>query len=230
MYRYISMLFLFLMLFASCDNANDLLNQYIKDGPIIYAGKINEMSTQSGYYRVRVNIYPAVDVNRSHCVLSWNITEGIRDSVQLDYNPSNFDDEMGCYYTFIGTISTDSIEGNLEINAQNVDTFGNRSLVESVSAYIYGTSYISSLINAQVSINAAIDRISFEQRIGAVGNLLSYEQNEGGFTEEIFITEESHPLINAKPGGVVRTKTRYLVNETDIDMLDVTEYLETRIP
>ena len=230
MYRYISMLFLFLMLFASCDNANDLLNQYIKDGPIIYAGKINEMSTQSGYYRVRVNIYPAVDVNRSHCVLSWNITEGIRDSVQLDYNPSNFDDEMGCYYTFIGTISTDSIEGNLEINAQNVDTFGNRSLVESVSAYIYGTSYISSLINAQVSINAAIDRISFEQRIGAVGNLLSYEQNEGAFTEEIFITEESHPLINAKPGGVVRTKTRYLVNETDIDMLDVTEYLETRIP
>ncbi len=218
------------LLFASCDNANDLLNQYIKDGPIIYAGKIDEMTTQSGYYRVRANIFPAEDVNRSHCVLSWNITEGVKDSVTLEYSPANFDKEMGCYYTFIRTISSDSIEGNLEISAQNVDTFGNRSLITTASAYIYGTSYISSLINAQVTISPTRNKISFEPRIGAVGNLLSFEQIDGGFTEEVFVTEESYPLTNAKPGGIVRTKTRYLINKNDIDMLNVTEYLETRMP
>lgn len=33
------------LFFTSCDNANDLLNQYIKDGPIIYAAKVNEINT-----------------------------------------------------------------------------------------------------------------------------------------------------------------------------------------
>lgn len=218
------------LLFASCDNANDLLNQYIKDGPIIYAGKIDEMTTQSGYYRVRTNIFPAEDVNRSHCVLRWNITEGVKDSVRLEYSPAKFDEEMGCYYTIINISKSNDIEGNLEISAQNIDAFGNRSIITTGSAYIYGESYVSSLINAQVTIAPALNKISFEQKIGAVGNLLSFEQKEGGFTEEIFVTEESYPLTNAKPGGIVRTKTRYLINKSDIDMLDVTEYLETKMP
>lgn len=40
---------------VGCDDANELLNQHIKDGPIIYAAKIDSLSTQSGYYRFQVN-------------------------------------------------------------------------------------------------------------------------------------------------------------------------------
>ncbi|WP_418893502.1 DUF4998 domain-containing protein [Limibacterium fermenti] len=221
---------LFLFLIIGCDNANDLLNQYIKDGPIVYAARVNELNTQSGYYRFRVNIYPAEDVNRSYCVLNWNMTEGSKDSVKIDYNPNYFDDKQGCYYAFIDIPPSAGIQGNLEIHAQNVDIFGNRSLIETGSAYIYGESYVSSLINAQIRISAAADEVIFEPRIGAVGNLLSYEQNNGHFTEEVFVTEDSHTLINAKAGGIVRTKTRYLINESDIDTLNVTRYLETKIP
>lgn len=221
---------LLVLFLISCDNANDLLNQYIKDGPIVYAAKIDEMNTQSGYYRFRVNIYPAEDVNRSYCILSWNITEGTKNSVKVDYTPDNFDNNRGCYYVFINIPPADGIQGNLEINAQNVDTFGNKSLIETGSAYIYGLNYISSLINAQIRISTAIDEVIFEPRIGAVGNLLSYEQNNGSFTEEVFVTEDSYPLTNAKTGGIVRTKTRYLINENDIDTLSVTGYLETKIP
>lgn len=231
MNRYIYKIAILLALFyVSCDNANDLVDQYIENGPITYAAKINELNTQSGYYRFRVNLFPAEDVNRSYCMLGWNITEGIKDSARIDYSPSNFDREEGCYYAFIDIPSTSGIQGNLAINAQNVDNFGNKSLVEVGSAYIYGVNYITSLINAPISISPRTDKIVFEERVGAVGNMISYEKDNGSFTDEVFVSETSYPLIDAKKGGIVRSKTRYLINETDIDTLDVLEYLETKIP
>lgn len=217
-------------LFVGCDNANDLLDQYIKDGPIVYAAKISEMNTQSGYYRFRVNLYPAEDVNRSYCILSWNIREGLKDSVKIDYKTENFDTDKGCYFAVIDIPQTMGIQGNLSINAQNVDTFGNRSLVETGSAYIYGANYVSSLINASVSFSPEADKVVFEKRVGGVGNLLSYELTDGSFTSEVFVTDDSYPLVNAKPGGTLRSKTRYLMVDTDIDTLEATEYLESIIP
>lgn len=221
---------LWAFLFTSCDNANDLLEQYIKDGPISYAAKISELNTQSGYYRFRVNIYPAEDVNRSYCILSWNIREGLKDSVKIDYKTENFDTNKGCYFAVIDIPQALGIQGNLAIIAQNVDAFGNKSLVETGSAYIYGTNYISSLINASVSFSPNADKVFFEKRVGAVGNLLSYELNNGNFTNEVFVSEESYPLVDAKAGGIIRTKTRYLIVETDIDTLEATDYLESIIP
>ncbi|GEM_PF-150627 len=216
--------------FISCDNANDLLDQYIKDGPIIYAAKVDTLQTQSGYYRFRVNLYPAEDVNRDYCILSWNITEGLKDSVKIDYTADNFDHDLGYYFTVIDIPASNNIQGSLEVSAQNVDTFGNKSLVETTSAYIYGESYVSSLINAPINISPRNDEVVFEERVGVVGNFISYEKASGGFTEEVFITEQNYPLTDAKAGGIIKTKTRYLINETDIDALDVAEYLETEIP
>ncbi|MGV3762469.1 DUF4998 domain-containing protein [Parapedobacter sp.] len=225
-YVYITAL-LMAFVYAGCENANELLDQHLKDGPIVYAGKIDTLDMQSGYYRLRVNIYPAEDVNRSHCVLSWQVAGGERDSVTVDYVEANYDEERDCYYT---TISLSNIEGNLQIDAENVDTFGNRSLVTNKGAFIYGDSYVSTLVNASVNFLSATDEITFEQKIGAVGNLVSYEQTNGQFTEEVLVRDGRFPLIDAKSGGIVRSKTRYLITETDIDTLVAPEYLETIIP
>lgn len=230
MRKYIFIGTILLTFFTSCDNANDLLDQYLKDGPISYAAKINELNTQSGYYRFRVNIFPAEDVNRSYCILSWNIKEGLKDSVKIDYKTENFDMEKGCYFAVIDMPQSLGIQGNLAINAQNVDAFGNRSLVETGSAYIYGENYVSSLINASVSFSANGDKVTFEKRVGAVGNLVSYELNNGNFSNEVFVSEESYSLVYAKAGGIIRTKTRYRIVETDIDTLEATDYLESIIP
>ena len=230
MRKYIFIGTILLTFFTSCDNANDLLDQYLKDGPISYAAKINELNTQSGYYRFRVNIFPAEDVNRSYCILSWNIKEGLKDSVKIDYKTENFDMEKGCYFAVIDMPQSLGIQGNLAIDAQNVDAFGNRSLTETGSAYIYGANYISSLINASVGFSANGDKVTFEKRVGAVGNLVSYELNNGNFSNEVFVSEESYSLVDAKAGGIIRTKTRYRIVETDIDTLEATDYLESIIP
>lgn len=210
----------------SCEDASELLNQHLKDGPIVYAGKIDHMNVQSGYYRVRVNLYPAEDVNRSHCKLSWKISNELKDSVIVNYNPDNYDEDLDCYYAII---SLPSIEGNLLIEAQNVDVFGNLSLMNSEGAFIYGETYVSTLQNSSVHLSNN-QEIVFENRIGAVGNLVSYEQLNGQFTDEIFIEADVYPLLNPKPGGIIRTKTGYLMNDSDIDVLFPSTYMETTIP
>jgi hypothetical protein len=48
--------------------------------------------------------------------------------------------------------------------------------------------------------------------------------------EDVRSREEISSPNRYNNNRVVRTKTRYLINENDIDMLDVTEYLEIRMP
>lgn len=213
----------------SCDDASTFLDQYIEDGPIVYAAKVNELDFQSGYYRVRVNIYPAEDVNRSYCMLHWNITNEIKDSIRVDYAPSNYDTELDCYYTIID-VSASNIQGNLLIEAQNVDAFGNESLVSDKGAFIYGEVYQSTLLNDGIGFSDDVDEILIQQKIGSVGNFVSYEQADGSFTEEVYITESNYPMEDAKTGGLVRNKTRYLMDESDIDTLMSIKYSETVIP
>lgn len=217
---------LFGLCLAACDDADDLLNQYVDQGPIVYAGKIDTMGIQSGYYRTRVNIFPAEDVNRAYCVLSWNLSAGVRDSVKVEYADANFDEDMGCYYAII---PFESVEGNLLISSQNVDVFGNRSLINSQGAFIYGDTYVSTLVNAPVHVSRDMTAVVFEEKIGAVGNYLSYQLNDGSFTEEVLVTTSSYPLVDAMNGGIIRTKTRYLITDTDLDTLLTDNYLETPI-
>lgn len=223
---YLTVVF-FAIIYIACDDANELLDQHIKNGPIVYAGKVKEVEVQSGYYRARINLFPADDVNRDYCILRWNITSETKDSVKVDYVPANFDEELECYY-FI--VSLPNIEGNLLIEAINVDKYGNRSLLATGSANIYGIDYISSLVNAPIDISPRVDNVTFEDRVGAVGNIIIYERNDGSFSPEIYVTDKEYPLVDAKRGGVIRTKTRYLINETDIDTLEVADFSETIIP
>lgn len=223
---YIGLFFLsFLQL--SCEDSGEMLDKYLKDGPITYAGKIESMNIQSGYYRVRLNVYPAADVNRSYCMISWNISTGVKDSVKMDYVAANYDEKAACYYTLI---TVPEIEGNLLLEAINVDKFGNKSLLTNVGAFIYGKTYTSTLQNSSLSFSAKKDEIIFEDRVGSVGNLVSYEQNSGKFTDEVIVRSSRFPLVDAKKGGIIRTKTRYLMTATDIDTLLAGSYLETRIP
>lgn len=227
MIKYIRKATILLALFlVSCDDAKDLLDMHIKNGPIVYAAKINQLDPLSGYQRLRVNIFPAEDVNRSYCVLSWNVTSEVRDSVKVEYTASNFDSNLKCYYK---VIDFPAIEGNLVILAQNVDSFGNRSLVTNKGAFIYGPAYVSTLTNAGVKFSTSKTQISFESKVNAVGNLVSYQLNNGQFTPETLVTG-SYTLVDAKKGGIIRSKTKYLMNPTDIDHLLVPTFLETIIP
>lgn len=209
-----------------CDNANDLLDHYIKDGPIVYAGRITDLDIKSGYQKVGISIFPAEDVNKSHSILRWNTAAGAKDSVRVDYVPSNYNSILKSYYT---EINMPSIEGNVLIEAWNVDAFGNNSLMIDKGGYVYGPNYLNTLLPSVVRFTTGNTIIDFDNKIGVVDNLVSYEQNDGEFTTEVKVIK-TLALVNARSGGKVRSKTRYLINENDIDTLVTPEYLETTIP
>lgn len=228
MKRSIFKLFIFLSLVvAGCDNADDLLNQHIQGGPIVYAGKINQIETQSGYHRVRVNIYPAADVNRDRFVLRWSVNNAAKDSVVVMYNDDNYDADIDGWFT---VIDLPGVEGNLLIEAQNFDRFDNPSLLSTQGAFIYGENYINTLLNAPVSFTEDGSQALFESRVGVVGNLVSYELAGGQFTEPVFTNAESLLLAAYKPGGILRSKTVYRMNGSDFDTLSHPEFLETQLP
>ncbi|MFV0506515.1 MAG: DUF4998 domain-containing protein [Bacteroidales bacterium] len=220
---------LFVLLFMGCSDANEVLDQYTEGGPILYSGKVNDLSFQSGYYRVKVNIFPANDVNRANCLLSWSITNELRDSMLVDYSKADYTDSLNCYSVVID-LSKEKVQGNMWLSAQNIDVFGNKSLVEEKGAFIYGDIYKSTLLNDRVSFNADGDVIIFDRKVGSVGNIVSYERADGTFSPEILLAEDELALQNYKVGGLLKSKTRFLIKNTDIDTLETTYYTETKIP
>lgn len=227
---YITLLGIFSLLhITSCDDTANLLEQYINQGPIIYAAKVDTMFCQSGLYRIRVNIYPNYDVNRDYCMLRWNITSDVQDSAKVIYNEEHYDAELECYYTILD-LGKDKIQGNLEIRAQNYDNSGNKSLITTSGVYVYGDIYVSSLTNDFISIAPDGKSLVIDRKMGSIGNFISYEQANGTFTPEEFVSENTFLLENAKPGGIVKSKTLYHMKEKDIDQLSPTYYLETVIP
>lgn len=221
--------FSFLGACFSCTNTGDMLDDIISQGPIIYSTKVDTIVCQSGYYRLRVNIYPLEDVNRDYCLLSWNITSEKRDSLKVHYQDENYDTHLECYYTILD-LKKNNIQGNLEIKAQNVDVFGNKSLIYSSGAYVYGEIYSSTLINDAVFVETGGKSIRFDRKMGSIGNYITYQHVDGSFSDEVFITDNTYSLTDVKSGGRIRTKTKFLMNKSDIDPLMSNHYLETIIP
>ncbi|MFV0441766.1 MAG: DUF4998 domain-containing protein [Lachnospirales bacterium] len=220
---------LLLLLFMACSDANELLDKYTEEGPILYSGKIDDLTFQSGYYRVKVNIFPAPDVNRNYCILSWNVTNERRDSLIVYYTDENYDAELECYSTIVD-LSKDSIQGNLWISAQNIDRSGDKSLTTEKGAFVYGQIYESALLNDGVHFTDDADGVIFNRKVGSVGNLVSYEKADGTFTAEELFKGDTLAMQGHKVGGVVRYRTFYLMNETDIDTLEVERFSESSVP
>lgn len=209
-----------------CDNADDLLNQYIKDGPIVYAGKITDMNIKSGNQRIGINIFPAEDTNRSYCMLRWNTAKGTKDSIKVEYIDANYNSVLKCYTTIV---NMPGIEGNVLIEAWNVDTFGNKSLIMNKGGFVYGANYLKTLLPTVPKFTTGNKTVEFDNKIGVIDNLVSYQQTNGQFTTEVK-TVKSLALVTPLKGGKVHSKTRYVINQNDLDTLVTPNYLETLIP
>lgn len=217
---------LFSIFQISCDNADELLEKYVENGPIVYAGKINDLDLLSGYYKLGVNIFPSEDVNKSYCLLKWNNADGKKDSLRVDYSESNYDSNMGGYFKIL---NLPAIEGNILIEALNIDIFGNKSLLFTKGGYVYGDNYVNTLLPSSVKFTLSNSTIEFDNKMGVVDNIVSYEQTNGQFTPEVKVVKNLL-MVEPKKGGIVRSKTRYLINSTDIDTLSTVNYIETIIP
>src|SRR5690606_22541982 len=158
MYNYIKQMTIGLLVFTaiSCDDADELLNQHIKNGPIVYAGKIAELEVKSGYEKVGVRILPVEDVNRAYCVLRWNAASGNPDSVKVNCVSDNYDEDLVSYYA---NLDMSGIQGNVLIDAWNVDAFSIRSLLTDHGLFVYGQNYVRTFLHAMHRFIAVVQAI-----------------------------------------------------------------------
>ncbi|WP_086478512.1 DUF4998 domain-containing protein [Arenibacter amylolyticus] len=131
---------LFLLLvtgvFMSCQDMNEVHEEYIKDGEIIYTNKVDSLSTYSGKNRVKIKGYITGAFTVNEIVVSWN--EGENQQV-FPYEKSAQDTDS------ISLIVTELEENSYEFKVTSKDSDGNTSVPSIAFGTAYGERYRSNL-------------------------------------------------------------------------------------
>ena len=218
----ITIILLVFSLLCSCEDVDGKLNQYLENGPIIYTAKMDSLVIESGYYRARVNFYPAPDANLSYAQLIWNKGRNSQDTF-YDKDKSLYDENRACFYTILD-FTEDGLQGDILFEALNYDKYENKSITLTKSKLIYGDSYLSGLTNTVVSsienmayTNVDSCTIIFDPKAKLVGVEISYETPTDFVTEKIY----KNPItLGLKPGSTTLSyKSLYHINSNDLDTL-----------
>lgn len=133
---------------SSCTKMNDFHDEYLKDGPIIYVGKVDSMSVYSGRERVQVNYY-ITDPRAKELCFYWN---NLKDSIKIqvpEHDPLD-----------VQTVLLDQIaEGDHTFQVYSYDGKGHRSIRFEKGFTTYGNNYISTLNNRRVASAACADNV-----------------------------------------------------------------------
>ncbi|WP_169514947.1 DUF4998 domain-containing protein [Arenibacter latericius] len=131
---------LFLLLvsgaFISCQDMNEVHEEYIKDGEIIYTNKVDSVSTFGGENRVMIKGYITGAFNVSEILVTWN--KGENEQV-FPYTKSDQDTDP------LELIVTDLEENSYEFKIVSRDTDGNVSIPATGFGTAYGERYRANL-------------------------------------------------------------------------------------
>lgn len=131
---------LFLLLisgvFISCQDMNEVHEEYIKNGEIIYTNKVDSLSTLGGKNRVMIKGYITGAFNVNEIVVSWDNGENQQ---IFPYKKSSQDTDS------LDLIVTELQENSYEFNVISKDTDGNISVPSIAFGTAYGERYRSNL-------------------------------------------------------------------------------------
>ena len=138
---------LFLLLgtgiFMSCQDMNDVHEEYIKDGELIYTNKVDSLTTMSGRNRLKINGYLTGAFNVDEIVVSWE--NGAKERV-FPYTKSEGDTD------FLELILAELPEDTYEFSVVSRDSEGNISVPSTIFGTAYGEKYRSNLEARTVNV------------------------------------------------------------------------------
>ena len=171
-YNYIKLLPLVLVLgIISCQDMDEVHEEYVADGEIIYTNKVDSLRTFAGKNRVKISGYITGGFNVNEVVVTWN--KGLDQQI-FPYQKSSEDTDL------INLIVTDLNEDNYEFTVYSKDEDGNKSIPVVVFGSAYGENYQSNLEPRAVN-NVSFDGTNLEV-ILALSNELQRE-TEFKFTD-----------------------------------------------
>ena len=126
------------LILSSCSEMNSLHQEYIDEGEMIYAARIDSFDVCPGNNRQQINLhYSAQRIERG--VIFWS--DG-KDSISFDIPPVS-----GTYYS---VLIPEIKEGDYTYKLVTYDKYENSSLPTEITGHVYGDAYKSSLINKRV--------------------------------------------------------------------------------
>ncbi|MCM4169106.1 hypothetical protein KCTC52924_00128 [Arenibacter antarcticus] len=191
---------LFLLLvsgaFISCQDMNEVHEEYIKDGEIIYTNKVDSLSTFGGKNRVKIKGYITGAFNVNEIVVTWQDGEGQQ---IFPYNKSTQDTDS------LALIVTELEENSYEFKVTSRDADGNLSVANIAFGTAYGERYRSNL-EARTINHLSFDGSNMEVLMG-----LGTELQRG--TEVKYTNTDNEEIITT----VVREENNVLLENVSIN-------------
>ncbi|MGQ7869208.1 DUF4998 domain-containing protein [Sunxiuqinia sp. sy24] len=202
-----------LLFLVSCSKMNDLHQEYLDQGEIIYPGKADSVQLISGNQRVLLKWQTNADPKLRECLIYWN---NRADSLVVSL-------EKGVYKW--EAIIEDLEEGDYLFELINYDAEGNNSIVSEQSGYVYGEKYRNRLQNRLVSISidqdgSELGALNFHWQMVGVddGVILNYiNGNDEAVTVSIPADVEHTIITDWKPKSVFSYSTLYMPEEDALD-------------
>jgi len=208
---YLLYLGFFVSSLASCSKMNDMHQEYVDEGEIIYAAQMDSIAPAPGYNRVAIDMF-AYSQRIAKVRIYWN---DYSDSLDVMIN-----NQTGIFNQIIPNLD----EGEYIFDIISFDKFGNQSLKYEVTSLVYGDLYISGLINRNFSHMEYVEAdlyIEWKNVANALGTEFSY-QNAAGGTSTVFIpaNENRTKISDFLSDGNYWYKTLYKPVENAIDTFE----------
>lgn len=131
-----------IILFASCDEMNDIQSKYTELEERVYLGKVDSIMVFPGFGRVKLTWYVGADPKIEKTVIYWNMRN---DSIVKDFTRT------------MPGVQKDSIiienlaEGTSLFEFKNINSVGESSLISNVTATVWGPNFGDGLYFRRIS-------------------------------------------------------------------------------
>lgn len=228
-----SIIFLWISLISllciQCDDMNDLYQNYIDEGEIIYLGKTDSLTAMSGLGRIQLKWYVNADTKIKETVIYWNLRQ---DSV------------VKSFHRTVNGIQADSLvidnlaEGVYTFELYNRNDEGDRSLISAVQGEALGDKYIASLKNRTISSmqvtsynketqSSDIEVVWGPGLNGSIGSKISYYQRTTGEYIEVIASKDETSTILTDVGNRLNSQDDMLKVSTLYSSENILDILES---
>ena len=213
----IVMLVCIILATAGCEKMNDKHEPWLKDGEIIYIGKVDSVHTFAGNERVMFR-YWISDPRVKTLSITWSLgRESLEVAVPAHLPTDSFE-------LYIGRNEKIIAEGDHTFNLITRDQHGNKSIVFETTANVYGERYQNRLTNRPL-ISAEADGTDVTLTWGGktdnneVGVTVSYTNTSDVSVTERYTSDEATSVVlpDVKLTAPVTYTTSFIPEATAID-------------
>lgn len=198
---------------VGCDGMDATYKDFIKDGPVVYIGKVDSLKAYAGRNRVMLEWQKLLDPRAKTVEIFW---ENRSKSVKVKL--SDLEEKEAKIQYMMNELD----EGTYVFEICTYDDKGNSSIMSEVPGVVYGEAYEQLLFNTRVEsakLRKEVLTIQFasSQEDTFIGSEITYTSTEGEVKTIFLEMPDTELVIDDFSGNKFSYRSVYLPEETAID-------------